>query len=78
MNLISFHTHLQYLESGMPEQMCLGPNFTIHRNSAMQAGVVGIFDRVLSELSVKMKRIGLDRAELSCLKAVILFNAGEL
>lgn len=60
-----------------PQLMCLGPNFTIHRNSAQQAGVAPIFDRILSELSVKMKRLGMDKSELSCLKAVILFNPGE-
>uniref|UniRef100_A0A0K8TPF2 Nuclear receptor subfamily 2 group B member 4 n=1 Tax=Tabanus bromius TaxID=304241 RepID=A0A0K8TPF2_TABBR len=57
-----------------PQQMCLGPNFTLHRNSAIQAGVAAIFDRILSELSVKMKRLNVDRSELSCLKAIILFN----
>lgn len=59
-----------------PQLMCLGPNFTIHRNSAQQAGVAPIFDRILSELSVKMKRMTMDKSELSCLKAVILFNPG--
>ncbi|XP_055706545.1 protein ultraspiracle isoform X2 [Phlebotomus papatasi] len=57
-----------------PQLMCLGPNFTLHRNSAQQAGVAPIFDRILSELSVKMKRLNMDRAELGCLKAIILFN----
>lgn len=57
-----------------PQQMCLGPNFTLHRNSAIQAGVAPIFDRILSELSVKMKRLNIDRSELACLKAIILFN----
>nr|QOE77677.1 ultraspiracle isoform A [Sitodiplosis mosellana] len=57
-----------------PQLMCLGPNFTLHRNSAHQAGVAPIFDRILSELSVKMKRLSIDRAELTCLKAIILFN----
>ena len=60
-----------------PQLMCLGSNFTIHRNSAQQAGVAPIFDRILGELSVKMKRMNMDKAELSCLKAVILFNPGE-
>lgn len=58
--------------------MCLGPNFTLHRNSAHQAGVAPIFDRILSELSVKMKRLSIDRAELTCLKAIILFNPGNV
>lgn len=61
-----------------PQLMCLGPNFTLHRNSAHQAGVAPIFDRILSELSVKMKRLNIDRAELTCLKAIILFNPGML
>lgn len=60
-----------------PQLMCLGPNFTLHRNSAHQAGVAPIFDRILSELSVKMKRMNIDRAELTCLKAIILFNPGN-
>lgn len=60
----------------LPQLMCLGPNFTLHRNSANQAGVAPIFDRILSELSVKMKRLNIDRAELTCLKAIILFNPG--
>lgn len=59
-----------------PQLMCLGPNFTLHRNSAQQAGVVAIFDRILSELSVKMNRLNIDKAELACLKAIILFNSG--
>lgn len=58
-----------------PQLMCLGPNFTLHRNSAQQAGVVAIFDRILSELSVKMKRLNIDKSELTCLKAIILFNS---
>lgn len=58
-----------------PQQLCLGPNFALHRNSAQQAGVVAIFDRILSELSVKMKRLNIDRAELTCLKSIILFNS---
>ncbi|CAD7088564.1 unnamed protein product [Hermetia illucens] len=57
-----------------PQQMCLGPNFTLHRNSAIQAGVAQIFDRILVEMSVKMKRLNLDRAELTCLRGIILFN----
>lgn len=65
------------LSSRAPQLMCLGPNFTLHRNSAQQANVVGIFDRILSELSVNMNRMHIDRAELACLKAIILFNSGK-
>lgn len=49
---------------------------TLHRNSALQAGVGAMFDRVLSELSLKMRNMRVDQAELACLKAIILFNPG--
>lgn len=42
-----------------------------------QAGLVHIFDRVLSEIVVKMRDMKVDRAELGCLKAIILFNPGK-
>lgn len=57
-----------------PQQLFLNQNFSYHRNSAIKANVVSIFDRILSELSIKMKRLNIDRSELSCLKAIILFN----
>lgn len=91
LNGIIFHFQLQYLDIEspnpdgtvdrrttirQPQQMCLGPNFTLHRNSAIQAGVAQIFDRILVEMSVKMKRLNLDRAELTCLRGIILFNPG--
>lgn len=57
--------------------MCLGPNFTLHRNSASQANVAPIFDRILTELSLKMKRLDINKSELACLKAIILFNPGK-
>lgn len=58
-----------------PQLMCIGPNFTLHRNSAQQGGVVPIFDRILTELSVKMKKLNIDRSELCCLKSIILLNS---
>lgn len=57
-----------------PQLMCLGPNFTLHRNSALQAGVDAIFDRILNELSIKMNRLNFDKTELVCLKTIILLN----
>lgn len=54
--------------------MWFDTNFTYHRNSAVQAGVCPMFDRILQELSIKMKRLNMDQGDLSCLKAIILFN----
>lgn len=56
------------------QQMCLGRNYTLGRNMAVQAGVVQIFDRILSELSVKMKRMDIDLTELCLLKAIVVYN----
>lgn len=52
----------------------LATGITIHRNSAQQAGVGTIFDRVLSELVSKMREMKMDRTELGCLRSIILFN----
>ncbi|XP_013133611.1 PREDICTED: protein ultraspiracle homolog isoform X1 [Papilio polytes] len=57
-----------------PQLMCLMPGMTLHRNSALQAGVGQIFDRVLSELSLKMRALRMDQAEYVALKAIILLN----
>ncbi|KAL5288645.1 RXRA family protein [Megaselia abdita] len=67
----SFERRIKFAQ---PQQMWFDTNFTYHRNSAAQAGVVAIFDRILSELSIKMKRLNMDEGDLSCLKAIILFN----
>nr|AUF71655.1 ultraspiracle [Lymantria dispar] len=57
-----------------PQLMCLMPGMTLHRNSALQAGVGQIFDRVLSELSLKMRTLRMDQAEYVALKAIVLLN----
>ncbi|KAI5635966.1 ligand-binding domain of nuclear hormone receptor domain-containing protein [Phthorimaea operculella] len=49
---------------------------TLHRNSALKAGVGQIFDRVLSELSLKMRALRMDQAEYVALKAIVLLNPG--
>ncbi|XP_018900480.1 retinoic acid receptor RXR isoform X2 [Bemisia tabaci] len=52
----------------------LTTGLTIHRNSAHQAGMGNIFDRVLTELVTKMKDMKMDKTELGCLRTIILFN----
>lgn len=52
----------------------LTTGITLHRNSAQQAGVGPIFERVLTELVLKMKVMKMDKTELGCLRAIILFN----
>nr|UNA06122.1 ultraspiracle protein isoform 2 [Thalassodes immissaria] len=60
--------------SSPPQLMCLMPGMTLHRNSAQQAGVGQMFDRVLSELSLKMRTLNMDQSEYVALKAIILLN----
>ncbi|KAG8036624.1 hypothetical protein G9C98_003946 [Cotesia typhae] len=45
------------------------------KNSAQQVGLSAIFDRVLSELVSKMREMKIDKTELGCLRAIILFNS---
>lgn len=55
----------------------LATGLTVHRNSAHQIGVGGIFDRVLTELVAKMREMKMDKTELGCLRTIILFNPGK-
>ncbi|XP_060948304.1 retinoic acid receptor RXR-beta-A isoform X3 [Limanda limanda] len=52
----------------------LATGLHVHRSSAHSAGVGAIFDRVLTELVSKMRDMQMDKSELGCLRAIILFN----
>ena len=52
----------------------LAAGLVVYRNSAHQAGVGAIFDRVLTELIAKMREIKMDKTELGCLRAIVLFH----
>ena len=52
----------------------LATGLVVHRNSAHQAGVGAIFDRVLIELVAKMRELKMDKTELGCLRSIVLFN----
>uniref|UniRef100_A0A672NP65 Retinoic acid receptor RXR n=1 Tax=Sinocyclocheilus grahami TaxID=75366 RepID=A0A672NP65_SINGR len=52
----------------------LATGLHVHRNSAHTAGVGAIFDRVLTELVSKMRDMQMDKTELGCLRAIVLFN----
>uniref|UniRef100_A0A8D9BZV2 Nuclear receptor subfamily 2 group B member 4 n=1 Tax=Cacopsylla melanoneura TaxID=428564 RepID=A0A8D9BZV2_9HEMI len=56
------------------EGILLAPGVTVYRSSAHEAGVGGIFDRVLTELVSKMREMKMDKTELGCLRTIILFN----
>ncbi|XP_071073214.1 LOW QUALITY PROTEIN: retinoic acid receptor RXR-alpha [Dasypus novemcinctus] len=52
----------------------LATGLHVHRDSAHSAGVGAIFDRVLTELVSKMRDMQMDKTELGCLRAIVLFN----
>ncbi|XP_065112077.2 retinoic acid receptor RXR-gamma-B isoform X1 [Paramisgurnus dabryanus] len=52
----------------------LGTGLHVHKSSAHSAGVGSIFNRVLTELVSKMKDMQMDKTELGCLRAIVLFN----
>jgi len=52
----------------MKDSIILTTGAAVHRHSAQQAGVVTIFDRVLSELVSKMREMKVDKTELGCLR----------
>nr|ACG63787.1 retinoid X receptor splice variant RXR-I [Carcinus maenas] len=59
---------------GVEDGIVLATGLVVHRSSAHQAGVGAIFDRVLSELVAKVKEMKMDKTELGCLRAIVLFN----
>lgn len=58
--------------------MCFGNMYVLGRLTAQQAGLVHMFDRILSELSLKLKRLDVDQSELACIKGIIVLNSGEI
>ncbi|XP_063424721.1 retinoic acid receptor RXR-like isoform X1 [Mytilus trossulus] len=52
----------------------LATGLHVHRSSAHQAGVGTIFDRVLTELVAKMREMKMDKTEVGCLRAIVLYN----
>lgn len=70
-------TSLSHRSLHMTDGIMLSNEVMIHRNSAHVVGVGTIFDRVLSEIVQKMRDLKIDRTELACMKAIILFNPGK-
>ncbi|XP_009859533.2 nuclear receptor isoform X1 [Ciona intestinalis] len=58
----------------IPDGIILASGLRVYRQSAHSAGVGAIFDRVLTELIAKMRDMSMDRTELGCLRAIVLFN----
>lgn len=52
----------------------LANGLLVTRENAHAAGLGAIFDRVLVELVSKMKEMQIDKTELGCLRAIVLYN----
>ena len=56
--------------------LLLSTGVHVNRSTAYQNGVGPLFDRVMTELVGKMRDLRMDRVELACIRAIILFNPG--
>ncbi|XP_056631668.1 retinoic acid receptor RXR isoform X2 [Diorhabda carinulata] len=56
------------------EGIVLATGLIVNKTTAHSVGVGNIYDRVLSELVNKMKEMKMDKTELGCLRAIILYN----
>lgn len=59
---------------GLQDIIVLASGVMVDRDSVQHYGLDGIFDRVLSELIAKMREMKMDRTEIGCLRAIVLFN----
>jgi len=59
---------------GIQNGILLANGVIVTRENAHTTGVGGIFDRVLIELVSKMQEMSMDKTELGCLRAIVLFN----
>uniref|UniRef100_A0A8B9GUR1 Retinoid x receptor, beta b n=1 Tax=Astyanax mexicanus TaxID=7994 RepID=A0A8B9GUR1_ASTMX len=59
---------------GVKDGLLLATGLHVPRDSVHNTGVEAIFDRVLTELVNKMRDMQMDKTELGCLRAIVLFN----
>jgi len=67
---------LAYQSTATTDCIVLARGLYVYRSNAHQLGFGLIFDRVLAELVYKMRELVMDRTELGCLRAIVLFNPG--
>ena len=64
-----------YLSMDESDCLSLAPGCTISRSEAHVIGIAPIYDSLIS-LAAKMRDMGMDKTELGCLRAIILYNPG--
>lgn len=77
--LIAEFAHMSVGSLSMTPKDCivLANGLSVYRANAQEAGLDIIFDRVLTEIVSKMREMAMDKTELGCLRAIVLFNPGE-
>nr|AAX37291.1 nuclear receptor usp/RXR [Xenos peckii] len=68
-------TNFSYRSIDARDAIVLATGYAVNKNSAHQAGLEAIFDRVLTEVVYKMREIRMDKTEIGCLKCITLFNS---
>jgi len=67
---------LAFQSTATSDCIVLARGLHVYRNNAHQLNFGLIFDRILAELVFKMRELVMDRTELGCLRAIVLFNPG--
>lgn len=62
--------------TAVTDAILLSTGLHVDRAAAHKAGIGAIIDRVLTEVVDRMKALQMDKAELGCIRAVLLLNPG--
>lgn len=72
-----FVASFAYRSTGVTDTLVLSSSLHVQRSLALQMRLDFIFDRIITELVIKMREMNLDQTEIGCLRAVVLFNPGQ-
>lgn len=59
------------------DKLLLWPERTMDRNEAEMLGCQVIFDRIINELTIRMRDLAVDRIEFAALRCAILMNPSK-
>ena len=63
--------------TAVKDRIMLVSGLNLSRENAQHAGLQIIFDRVLLEIVSKMREMLIDKTELGCMRAIVLFKPGQ-
>ncbi|BES88371.1 ultraspiracle [Nesidiocoris tenuis] len=65
---------LAWRSIGERDGLFIGNEVMVTRSSAHVAGIASIYERIVSELVVKMREMKIDKTEVGCLRTIVLYN----